>query len=60
MVLNVKGLETLDLCHATPIKQEKLQDRDGVVNEPALTPLGRSVLEITWFGGIALTSFVSA
>jgi len=60
MMFNVEALETLDLCRATPIKREKLQDGDGVANEPALTPLGRSVLEMAWFGGIALTSFASA
>jgi hypothetical protein len=60
MMFNVEALETLDLCRATPVKREKLQDGDGVANEPALTPLGRSVLEMAWFGGIALTSFVSA
>ena len=56
---DVKALEILDLCLTTPI-QEKLQDGDGVANEPALMPLGRSVLEMAWFGGIALTSFASA
>ncbi|EDR00082.1 uncharacterized protein LACBIDRAFT_314820 [Laccaria bicolor S238N-H82] len=60
MMFNVEALETLDLCRTTPIKREKLQDGDGVANEPALTPLGRSVLEMAWFGGIALTSFASA
>lgn len=60
MMFNVEALETLDLCRATPAKREKLQDEDGVANEPALTPLGRSVLEMAWFGGIALTSFASA
>ena len=60
MMFNVEALETLDLCRATPVKREKVQDGDGVANEPALTPLGRSVLEMAWFGGIALTSFASA
>jgi len=55
-----EGLATLGLCTMRSAP-------DGAVNsfgepahpEPELTPLGRSVVEMTWSGGMALSSFGS-